>query len=414
MNSNQLNSSIICKKSHPVQKNIKEEILGNILYDIINKYDHDYDCYESFIEKIKTLIECGANVNYTASRGRTSILRLIQKGLENYKIIKLFINNGLNVNHENDDGKTCLSYIFEENVSIKFIELLIDANADINQKNYYRCIGKRFEQYLNIDRDDNEYNFSRLIKSNNKQILLYEEETIDDKIYDDDIVNIIHNIKLLNKQSNNNLNIGDGYGNPCFKLIDYPCVGHKFLYLNYYEVYPVIRLLIKMGYNFDDDCGNYPLFMEFLNYCKTKPGKLRNRDKKLFFLIISEYKFINIKPLNDDENFILFWHLFGNNKNVLKYLPRFYINIFINSKENITIEEYLDKIDNINNKFIKRNIYNYKYYKLFGWKNKMKSCLDDAAIAAMNYAILPLILNNYYDIPYEIIYIIMNEYYSLL
>lgn len=95
---------------------------------------------ESDIEKMKTLIKLGVDVNSTSHNGRFTPLHLASAH-EEFEAAELLIKSGANVNAMDSDGETPLTKVLHSsnneiglaNNEIKLAKLLLDNGANINQ-----------------------------------------------------------------------------------------------------------------------------------------------------------------------------------------------------------------------------------------------------------------------------------------
>eukprot|EP00833_Pecoramyces_ruminatium_P010071 jgi/Orpsp1_1/1184103/evm.model.c7180000088024.1 len=95
-----------------------------------------YECINGNEEKIKYLIEHGADINMKNSDGDTPLIILCKIELENsFALVKYLVDHGANVNIANDDDrKTPLMYACKKNKNL-ISKYLIEKNADVNYKN---------------------------------------------------------------------------------------------------------------------------------------------------------------------------------------------------------------------------------------------------------------------------------------
>ena len=78
---------------------------------------------------VKLLIEVGADVNHENTKGLTAMMEASRMG--NDQSVKLLIEAGADVNHRNKKGYTALMNAVGEN-HVECVKLLIEAGADVN------------------------------------------------------------------------------------------------------------------------------------------------------------------------------------------------------------------------------------------------------------------------------------------
>ena len=84
-------------------------------------------------EKVKLLIENGADVNAKNNNGQTALMYVAREG--DLEIAKYLVENGADINaKDNDWGYTALIYAAEY-VNLEIVQFLIESGADINIKN---------------------------------------------------------------------------------------------------------------------------------------------------------------------------------------------------------------------------------------------------------------------------------------
>ena len=87
------------------------------------------------IEKIKSLIDAGADINVKDNKGRTPLYHIEDAG-----IAKLLIDAGADVDAKDNSGKTLLHFCEDDRKAISqadIVKMLIDAGADVNAKDKY-------------------------------------------------------------------------------------------------------------------------------------------------------------------------------------------------------------------------------------------------------------------------------------
>lgn len=109
---------------------------------ILDKELVNYSSKSSSLQKMRELIEEGANVNYCDINGDTPLMKSSLSLF--YSGIKLLIESGADVNIQNRNGETAFliivdlpSYIVVKNLNNikKIIDLFINNNANLNIKN---------------------------------------------------------------------------------------------------------------------------------------------------------------------------------------------------------------------------------------------------------------------------------------
>jgi hypothetical protein len=83
-------------------------------------------------DKVKSLLEIGADVNAKTDSGWTALLGAVSNG--NSKIVKLLLDNGADPNAVNNDGNSPLSAA-AYNGYVEIVKLLLAYGADVNQQN---------------------------------------------------------------------------------------------------------------------------------------------------------------------------------------------------------------------------------------------------------------------------------------
>ena len=87
------------------------------------------------LQKIKKLLENGANVNARNKWGDTALMRSALKGHK--EVVEILIENGANINAKNGLMDTTMMYA-AANGHVEIVQLLIDKGADVNAKNYWQ------------------------------------------------------------------------------------------------------------------------------------------------------------------------------------------------------------------------------------------------------------------------------------
>lgn len=84
-------------------------------------------------EKVKLLIEKGADVNAKNNNGQTALMYASREG--DLEIAKYLVENGTDINAKDSDwGYTALIYAAEY-VNLEIVQFLIESVADVNIKN---------------------------------------------------------------------------------------------------------------------------------------------------------------------------------------------------------------------------------------------------------------------------------------
>ena len=81
------------------------------------------------------LTEGKANVNARTSNRVTSLISAVSGGDKNRKTLELLINNGAAINHYTKDLKISAAMIASQENYIELLELLLNSDADVDQKN---------------------------------------------------------------------------------------------------------------------------------------------------------------------------------------------------------------------------------------------------------------------------------------
>ena len=86
------------------------------------------------LEKVKLLIENGANIEVKDNKGDTALI--LASYCRRLEIIKYLVEKGANINATNDNGRTALMWasIWRD---LEMVKLLIEIGADVNIKNNY-------------------------------------------------------------------------------------------------------------------------------------------------------------------------------------------------------------------------------------------------------------------------------------
>lgn len=110
-------------------------------------------------EIVRMLIDAGANINKTGvvrdTPGRTALHQAVYD--ENYKLVKILIGAGIDVNIRGDDGKTSLIMAAEYNTSTEIIEYLLDAGADGSLKYDGKTAFDYYEENENLKNNTDLY-----------------------------------------------------------------------------------------------------------------------------------------------------------------------------------------------------------------------------------------------------------------
>ena len=109
-------------------------------------------------EKLKILIEFGANVNAIDNQGFTPLHSISLKGDVN--CAKLLIENGANVNAKDNDGQTPLMNAAKQG-NVEFLQLLIEKNANLEVTDNSGRTALQFVEEMLENDCDNQENFRR-------------------------------------------------------------------------------------------------------------------------------------------------------------------------------------------------------------------------------------------------------------
>ena len=104
--------------------------------DDSSKHSFLFETFLTLVEKgdadtVKTLLERGADVNFTDFIGRTPLMEAAQSGHEN--VVKLLLEKGANVNSKDKFGQSSLSLAAEKGHQ-GVVRLLLEKGADIDSK----------------------------------------------------------------------------------------------------------------------------------------------------------------------------------------------------------------------------------------------------------------------------------------
>jgi len=90
-------------------------------------------CKDGDLEKVKQLLEEGADVNVKDEKGRTALMFASWYGHK--KVVKQLLEKGADVNaREYKDGETALMWAAAKGDK-KVVKLLLESGADVNAKN---------------------------------------------------------------------------------------------------------------------------------------------------------------------------------------------------------------------------------------------------------------------------------------
>lgn len=123
---------IITMLNAGLKNDIPREILNMVFLNLCTKDRYNYD-----IEKIKTLLDNGADINCTSeSYGGGALHFIVEYGYESekfYEVINFLLDRGFDVNKKNAKyDKTVLHVAIDRSRSQELVKLLLDKGADIN------------------------------------------------------------------------------------------------------------------------------------------------------------------------------------------------------------------------------------------------------------------------------------------
>ena len=116
-------NNVLYLKSHCADINLSCEIGSTAL---IRAAEEDDKC-------VKLLIQAGADVNHQNVDGHTTLIRAAAEGQE--KCVELLIQAGANVNHQDKCGQTAAMLVASSEDNEKCLKLLIQAGANVNLTN---------------------------------------------------------------------------------------------------------------------------------------------------------------------------------------------------------------------------------------------------------------------------------------
>jgi hypothetical protein len=87
-------------------------------------------------ERVVTLLDCGADVNYANWSGWTALIGGVQS--QNKRLIQLLLDRGADINHVDFNGCTVLQVAASRD-DLSIIKLLIDRGADVNVSEDWGC-----------------------------------------------------------------------------------------------------------------------------------------------------------------------------------------------------------------------------------------------------------------------------------
>jgi ankyrin repeat protein len=152
---------------------------------------------------VKMLIDVGANVNLQDNEGETALMIAIRysriDSIEN--IVKMFIDAGTNVNLMNNNNWTALRFAFcninSDNISEDIIEMLINAETNLNSINYAllkRNVNKESKIYKLIIKSNYDYFFEKLLQ--NSEIYYYLFNILNNSISDEAKLDLLKQFEL--------------------------------------------------------------------------------------------------------------------------------------------------------------------------------------------------------------------------
>lgn len=106
--------------------NSKNKEGNTVLIEVLGLADEPIDIEET----VAYLLDNGADVNLTGQYGRSAFLAAIRNGDLNLKLIQKLIDAGANINQKDESGRLAVHYASANNLS--YLKFLMDKGADIN------------------------------------------------------------------------------------------------------------------------------------------------------------------------------------------------------------------------------------------------------------------------------------------
>ena len=79
-------------------------------------------------------IRVNIRINDADENGDTALMYAVQNN--NIELVRLLLENGADVNIENEQAETALHYAAEQQVNLQILELLLNRGADPNSKDF--------------------------------------------------------------------------------------------------------------------------------------------------------------------------------------------------------------------------------------------------------------------------------------
>jgi len=120
--------------------NTKDEFGQTILMKSVDVMDAN-----NKLEKVKLLVQKGADINAKSNNGITPLMRAassyVEYGGSNLEMVNFLVQNGANINDKDEDGTTPLMRAirfgsqFATHDGLDVIQFLVESGANVNDKN---------------------------------------------------------------------------------------------------------------------------------------------------------------------------------------------------------------------------------------------------------------------------------------